>query len=194
MPTLPTSLKSSKLTAHNGNPGRTEGGRLPGYTVAESPAVPSQQLRNASESRQAGNLPQTPRTPAWQAARRSLLIATGLVFTTLAGFGLVLPGLPTTPFLLLAAACFARSSPRLHAALLGSRLFGQHLQHWNKHRSITPAVRWWAIAFVIVGVSFSLYFGNLARWLEAVVTTAALIGLIVVFRLPVRSRNSTQDP
>ena len=124
----------------------------------------------------------------------SPLLAIGWLSLVLGVIGIFLPVLPTTPFLLLAAACFARSSPRLHAALLGSRLFGQHLQHWNKHRSITPAVRWWAIAFVIVGVSFSLYFGNLARWLEAVVTTAALIGLIVVFRLPVRSRNSTQDP
>jgi uncharacterized membrane protein YbaN (DUF454 family) len=140
------------------------------------------------------NISQTPPAAAWQTLRRPLLIAAGLAFTALAGFGLVLPGLPTTPFLLLAAACFARSSPRLHAALLQSRLFGQHLQHWNTHRSITPAVRWWAILFVVVGVSCSLYFGNLPTWLEVVVTTAALIGLVVVFRLPVRSRTSNQDP
>lgn len=162
-------------------------------TAPESSAVPPQQSRIPSDSRQVGEIPQAPQVPVWQAFRRPLLIAAGLVFTALAGLGLLLPGLPTTPFLLLAAACYARSSPRLHAGLLQSRLFGPHLQHWNKHRSITPAVRWWAVAFVIVGVSCSLYFGNLATWLQLVVLTAAFIGLIVVFRLPVRSRNSTQD-
>ena len=54
-------------------------------------------------------------------------------------------------------------------------------------------MRWTAVAFVIAGVSASLLLGNLATWLKTTVTAAAAIGLIVVFRLPVRPANSTQE-
>lgn len=56
--------------------------------------------------------------------RRALYVALGLFFVVLGLVGVVTPGLPTTPFLLLAAFFFVRSSPRLHAWLLRSRLFG----------------------------------------------------------------------
>ena len=150
-----------------------------------------QQSRTPPLPRQPGS---TATQPSFgQVARRPLLIALGLLCTALAALGLILPGLPTTPFLLLATACFARSSPALHARLLHSRLFGPHLRHWKQHRSITPSVRWTAVAFVIAGVSASLLLGNLATWLKTTVTAAAAIGLIVVFRLPVRPANSTQE-
>jgi hypothetical protein len=48
----------------------------------------------------------------------------GVFFLLIGGVGVVLPLLPTTPFVLVAAACFARSSPGMHAWLLGSRVFG----------------------------------------------------------------------
>lgn len=180
--TSPTFLKSTEFP-HPARP-----------TDAESPSVPQPHPRTPPAEQPTGDFSQRSGTAAWQAIRRPALIAAGLATTALAALGLLLPGLPTTPFLLLAAACFARSSPRLHAALLHSRLFGPHLQHWKQHRSITPAVRWWAVAFVIAGVSCSLYLGNLATWLKCTVTVAAVIGLIVVFRLPVTPHSPQQEP
>ncbi len=84
--------------------------------------VSDQQFRTSPLPRQSDSAASQPRFG--QAARRPLLIALGLLCTALAALGLILPGLPTTPFLLLATACFARSSPALHARLLHSRLFG----------------------------------------------------------------------
>ena len=58
----------------------------------------------------------------------------GILFVVLGAIGAVLPLLPTTPFVLVAAWCFARSSPRLHRWLLESRLFGPMLRDWEENR------------------------------------------------------------
>ena len=69
--------------------------------------------------------------------RRQLWIAAGCTCVALGAAGVVLPLLPTTPFVLLAAWCFARSSPRLHDWLLAHRLFGPLIANWREHRAIS---------------------------------------------------------
>jgi uncharacterized membrane protein YbaN (DUF454 family) len=61
----------------------------------------------------------------------------GLISLGLGGLGVALPLLPTTPFVILAASCFARSSPALHDRLLGSRVFGKAIRDWRAHRAIS---------------------------------------------------------
>lgn len=51
--------------------------------------------------------------------------------------GIFLPLLPTTPFMLIAAACYARSSQRLYQWLLGHKIFGSYIRNWREHRAIT---------------------------------------------------------
>ncbi|NOQ94794.1 MAG: DUF454 family protein, partial [Methylophaga sp.] len=60
--------------------------------------------------------------------KKYLLLISGLLFLALGIIGAVLPILPTTPFLILALACFANSSPRFHQMLLNNRWFGAALQ------------------------------------------------------------------
>ena len=67
---------------------------------------------------------------------RPLWLLFGLVATGCAIAGAVLPLVPTTPFLLLAAYAFARSSPRLHAWLLNHRQFGPLITNWQQHGAI----------------------------------------------------------
>lgn len=64
--------------------------------------------------------------------QRTILIIIGWLAVVLGTLGVVLPLLPTTPFILLAAWCFARSSPRFHHWLLYRSWFGGYLRHWQK--------------------------------------------------------------
>ncbi len=75
-----------------------------------------------------GGTPQTTRLRRW--LQKPLLLM-GLVCVLLALLGIFLPLLPTTPFLLLAAFCFERSSPRLHRWLFANRLFGDFLRRYR---------------------------------------------------------------
>ena len=68
--------------------------------------------------------------------QRTILIIIGWLAVALGTLGVVLPLLPTTPFLLIAAACFARSSPRLEAWLLSHRRFGPLLAAWRERGAI----------------------------------------------------------
>ena len=63
---------------------------------------------------------------------RWLLVGLGTLFVALGALGAVLPVLPTTPFLLLAAACYARASTRFYNWLLNNRLFGPSIEAWRR--------------------------------------------------------------
>ena len=67
--------------------------------------------------------------------------ALGLICVGLAVVGIVLPLLPTVPFLLLAAFFFARSSSRLHYWLLSHRTFGPFIDDWNRSGAIHPRAK-----------------------------------------------------
>jgi uncharacterized membrane protein YbaN (DUF454 family) len=83
----------------------------------------------------------------------------GFVFVGIGGIGLILPILPTTPFVLLAAACFARSSERWHRWLLNNATFGPMIQNWEQHRCVSCRVKLIAVISMTVVGGFSMFFG-----------------------------------
>lgn len=80
----------------------------------------------------------------------------GLASLSLGIVGIVLPLLPTTPFLLLSAFCFARSSDRLHDWLLAHRIFGPLLENWRRHRAIARSAKLAATAACTAVFAMSL--------------------------------------
>ncbi|MDP3197121.1 YbaN family protein [Tabrizicola sp.] len=76
---------------------------------------------------------------------RGFWLAAGGLCLGMGLLGVVLPVLPTTPFLLLAAGCFARSSPRLHGWLLGHPVFGPPIRNWEENGAISRRAKWLAV-------------------------------------------------
>ena len=85
-----------------------------------------------------------------------LLLAGGWACVGLAVLGVALPLVPTTPFVLLAAACFVRSSPRLHRRLQADPRLGPLLRQWRAHRSVPRGAKRRAYLLVVLSFSFSL--------------------------------------
>ncbi len=118
--------------------------------------------------------------------QRSLLVVAGFISLALAVAGAILPGLPTTPFVLLAAACFAKSSPRMHAWLLANRWLGPMVRDWEATRSLPLKVKWLATTMMLVMVSLSAWHLSARPWLAGVVVGSGLLGAWVVWRIPTR--------
>lgn len=118
---------------------------------------------------------------------RWLLWVAGTVSLVLGLIGVVLPGLPTTPFVLLAAACYAKASPRLHAWLIHHRFFGPMVRDWETHRSLTRRTKAIAIGSMLVMVGFSAWIFRAQTWLLVTLLVGALVGVVVVACIPTRA-------
>jgi uncharacterized membrane protein YbaN (DUF454 family) len=119
-----------------------------------------------------------------QGWRRALLLVAAVTTLILGLLGIVLPGLPTTPFVLLASYCLLRSSPALHERLIHSRLFGGVLRDWHLHRGIRPHIRYKALVVVLLVVGASLAFTNLPLGAKLAIATVAACGIAYIWRLP----------
>jgi uncharacterized membrane protein YbaN (DUF454 family) len=116
--------------------------------------------------------------------RRLILLSLAGGAFLLGALGTVLPILPTTPFLLLTSYFLARSSPRLNAALLHSRFFGPILTDWQEHRGVRRDIKLKAVTVVICTVGASIYLTAASSIVAVGVISLALIGIIVILRLP----------
>lgn len=116
--------------------------------------------------------------------RRFIYLLLAAVFFVLGAAGVILPGLPTTPFLLLTSFFLLRASPKLNERLLQSRMFGPILTDWQKRGGVRRDVKLKAITVVVIAIALMLWLSPLTQTLKLVVCGVATIGLIVVLRLP----------
>ena len=111
--------------------------------------------------------------------KKYILILLGMVFVVLGVIGAVLPVLPTTPFLLMALACFANSSPGFHKMLLNNRWFGSALRQWEENRSITRASK--VKAMILIILTFSVSIGILDGRLQLQLGLLVMGSILLIF-------------
>lgn len=96
-------------------------------------------------------------------AFKSLYLTFGITFLVVGIIGVFLPLLPTTPFLLLAAVCFSRSSSKFHNWLLSHKHFGPPIKDWNEHGVIGKRAKFLAILFMSISMGYAFFF-KLESW------------------------------
>jgi uncharacterized membrane protein YbaN (DUF454 family) len=120
-------------------------------------------------------------------------LVAGFLCVGLGAAGVALPLLPTTPFILLAAACFARGDERFLHWLLEHRVFGPTLRAWRARHALPPGVKPKAIALVVLTIGASAWMlDHPVGRVSALVVGAGLVAFLA--RLPVWDETRSKRP
>lgn len=117
-------------------------------------------------------------------ARRWALLIAGFVAVALGLIGVFLPVLPTVPFLLLALACFTRSSERYYTWLLDHDHFGPMVRPYLDGRGIQRATKFKAIALLWASITVSILLMNEVLWVQGILLAVAFGVSLYLLRLP----------
>jgi uncharacterized membrane protein YbaN (DUF454 family) len=106
--------------------------------------------------------------------KRNILLTAGTISVAIGIVGIFIPLLPTTPFLLLAAACYLRSSERFYHWLLNNRLFGTYIRNYVEGRGMPAKIKIFTIAllWITIGVSLGITSPN--------IVVKIILGLIAI--------------
>lgn len=117
---------------------------------------------------------------------RAVFLVLGHLCVALGVIGVFLPVMPTTVFLLGAAACYARASAGFYNRLLNNRVFGPIIADWRHYRAMTLRAKTLAIGFVWVGIGASMVVVE-ALWLRLVLFAVAVVVTGFLLRIKTRS-------
>ena len=115
---------------------------------------------------------------------RWLLIGIGALSLLLGLIGIVVPLLPTVPFLLVTAACWSRASPRWHRWLLARPKLGSAIERWERERTVSRRARWMALGLVTTSMGTTIWWVRGHPWLPWAMVVLAAGLLLVIARLP----------
>ncbi len=112
----------------------------------------------------------------------------GFLFVAIGIVGAILPLLPTTPFILLAGACFSRSSEKWHNWLLRNKIFGPCICRWESQRCVNCKTKMISLASMVVMGGASVGFANHGIYFKVIAGVLMLVGALSILRI------STCDP
>ena len=111
----------------------------------------------------------------------------GIIFTGIGLMGIVIPGLPTTPLMILAAACFAKSSQRFYDWIINNRMFGEHVKNYREGNGIPkrskPVILGTMWTFVLFAVFIAIP-DSAPEISRNATVILAVIGTIFILRIP----------
>lgn len=117
---------------------------------------------------------------------RYILIICGILYLALAVVGLFLPLLPTTPLVLLAAVCFARSSGKLHSRLINNKIFGPVIREWEDTRTMSLKAKILSLSFLNLSILLSIIYFLSEPAVVFLLITVDLLVSIYIYRIPTR--------
>lgn len=109
----------------------------------------------------------------------------GIMFVGLAAIGIFLPLLPTTPLLIVAAGCFAKSSKAWHQWLLNNSVFGPIIHNWEENHCIECRAKIIAIGSILIFGGFSVFYAIPILWVKILTALLLVWGITVVYRIDV---------
>ena len=115
---------------------------------------------------------------------RIIYFILGWLFFALGVIGVLLPVIPTTPFMLLALWAFSRSSERFHNWLYNHRFFGPPLQMWNKHRVIPLAAKIMSVSFMSISFVYMMIFSPVGIVLKSIIAVLMIYGAWFILTKP----------
>ncbi|MCH7656762.1 MAG: YbaN family protein [Bacteroidetes bacterium] len=115
---------------------------------------------------------------------KHILILLGSIFLGLGFIGIIVPGLPTTPFLLLAAGCYVRSSDRLYSWLLDNRLFGKYIHNFRETGSIPLRGKIISLIVMWIMIGLSIYIFIKIISVKIIIAILGVIGTLVILSIP----------
>ena len=118
---------------------------------------------------------------------RFLWIVLGSIFVAIGYIGIFVPGLPTTIFLILASACYIRSSKRLYEWLINNKLFGKFIKDYNEGKGMPLKAKISAVSMIIIFCGFAVIFAIEPIWVDIIVTLFGLTGIAyITLRVPTK--------
>ena len=120
-----------------------------------------------------------------------LLIATGTFLIILSIIGIFIPVLPTTPFLLLAAALYARSSKRFYNWLVNNRILGRYIKNYREGKGIPLKAKIIAISILWITIGYSAIFAMEILWVRILLVIIAIGVTVHIVRVRPRVENNT---
>jgi len=123
-----------------------------------------------------------------------IFIILGTLSLAIGCIGIFVPGLPTTPFVLLTAALYIKSSDRMYNWVIESRIFGKYIKNYQARKGMEISTKLYSIALMWIMIFISTYFFIDNRIVDWIVVAAGILGTITVgFIVPTAAKDKLDD-
>ena len=119
---------------------------------------------------------------------RALFFTAGTIFLLIGVIGVFIPVLPTTPFLLLSAACYLRSSTGMYKWLFDNRFFGEYLRNYKEGKGVSLKAKLFTLTLLWLTISYSAFFVVDFLVVQVLLIIVAIAVSVHLILLPTRAR------
>ena len=119
-------------------------------------------------------------------ALRVFWLSTGMIFTGIGMLGIVVPGLPTTIFMILAAGCFFRSSKKMYHWVIRNPIFGEQVLQFREGKGMPKKAKYCSLITMWTFIAFAVFWGlpDLLVWIKSFIVLSGSVGTFYILKQP----------